>query len=59
MLRPAGTILAAGEIVNVPFLEARRELRLWGQAWCRFLIKAADDWDSDKVIDFLTRHMLR
>ena len=40
-------------------LEARRELRLWGQAWCRFLIKAADDWDSDKVIDFLIRYMLR
>ena len=40
-------------------LEARRELRLWGQAWCRFLIKTADDWDSDKVTDFLTKYMLR
>ncbi|KAK5332353.1 Protein kinase protein rad53, partial [Exophiala xenobiotica] len=40
-------------------LQARREFRLWGQAWCRYLIKAADDWDSDKLIDFLTQYMIR
>ena len=40
-------------------LGSRKEFQLWGQAWCRFLITAADDWDSDKVIDFIIEYMLR
>ncbi|KIW24859.1 hypothetical protein, variant [Cladophialophora immunda] len=40
-------------------LEATAELRLRGQVWCNSLIEEADDWDSDKVIDFLTKYMLR
>ena len=36
-----------------------REYRSWGEAWCRHLITTADDWDSDLLINFLTKCMLR
>ena len=31
----------------------------WGLGWCQRLVAAAEDWDSDHLIDFLTEHMLK
>ena len=31
----------------------------WGLAWCRRIVKYANDWDSDKLIDLLAAGMLR
>lgn len=37
----------------------RRAVQEWGLGWCQRLVTAAEDWDSDPLIDFLTRYMLR
>lgn len=34
-------------------------MKVRGLAWCRHLVKFANDWDSDPLIDLLTKGMLR
>ncbi len=35
------------------------EVQFWGKTWCRYVMKKAEDWDSDRLIDFLTKYMLK
>lgn len=39
--------------------EGPTDIRARGLNWCRRLIAAADDWDSDILVDFLTTYMLK
>ena len=40
-------------------LKTKMAVQEWGLDWCQRLVTAAEDWDSDPLIDFLTRYMLR
>lgn len=37
----------------------RGNLQFWGHAWCELLLREVGDWDSDPLIDFLAKNMLR
>ena len=37
----------------------KNAVRRWGLDWCNRPVDTAQDWDSDVLIDFLTRHMLK